>query len=323
MGGLFRSATFAATLATAGLIAAGANAKTITIGTLPQGSLAFSTAAAVAKVISDKTDINTRAVGFGGSNIFIPQLGQGKLEMTTATIIESVMARNGTGIFKGKPHKNLRVLTRLLTFDVGFMVEKTSKIQALTDFKGQPFPSDFTSQKVVDVLVRAAFAAEGMSYADVKRVPVPNFIRGTDELVARRVKGSFLAPGSAVVRKANASMGIRFLSLNNSPAKQATLSSIAPGAFFKVVKPSKRMPYIEKPTTMIGFDYMILTHAGLSDEVAYKAAKALHGGKKSLVASHGIFNGFQPGGMAKKDLGIDYHPGAIKFYRESGQWPPK
>ncbi len=306
-----------------GFVASTASAQTITIGTLPQGSLAFSTAAAVAKVISDNSDLNMRAVGFGGSNIFIPQLDQGKLEMTTATIIESVMAKDGTGIFKGRKHPNLRVLTRLLTFDVGFMVAKNSNIQKLTDFKGLPFPSDFTSQKVVDVLVRAAFAAEGMSYADVRGVPVPNFIRGTDEFVAGRVKGSFLAPGSSVVRKANAKMAIRFLSLDNTPAKAAIVAKMAPGTIFKVVKPSKRMPYIEKPTTMMAFDYMILINADVPDDVAYKAAKAIHGGKKSLIASHGVFNGFKPDRMAKKDLGIGYHPGAIKYYTEAGQWPPK
>lgn len=306
-----------------GFVAGTASAKTITIGTLPQGSLAFSTAAAVAKVISDNSDLNMRAVGFGGSNIFIPQLDQGKLEMTTATIIESVMAKDGTGIFEGRKHPNLRVLTRLLTFEVGFMVAKNSNIQKLTDFKGLPFPSDFTSQKVVEVLVRAAFAAEGMSFADVKGVPVPNFIRGTDEFVAGRVKGSFLAPGSSVVRKANAKMAIRFLSLDNTPAKAAIIAKIAPGTVFKVLKPSKRMPYIEKPTTMMAFDYMILINADVPDDVAYKAAKAIHGGKKGLIASHGIFNGFKPDGMAKKNLGIAYHPGAIKFYTEAGQWPPK
>lgn len=312
-----------ATVAALGFIASSAAAETITIGTLPQGSLAFSTAAAVAKVIADATDLNARAVGFGGSNIFIPQLDQGKLEMTTATIIESLMAKSGTGIFAGREHKNLRVLTRLLTFDVGFMVEKSSSIQKLTDFKGKPFPSDFTSQKVVDVLVKAAFAAEGMSYDDVEGVPVPNFIRGTDELVARRVAGSFLAPGSSVVRKANASIGIRFLSLNKSPEKEAILGKLAPGAFFKVVKPSKRMPYIEQPTTMIAFDYMILINANVPDATAYAVAKAINGGKKSLVSSHGVFNGFKPDAMAVKDLGVDYHPGAIKFYTEAGQWPPK
>ncbi len=323
MGGRFRSLKLLAAVLAAALYAGGASAKTITIGTLPQGSLAYAIAATVAKVISDGSDLNTRAVGFGGSNIFIPQLNQGKLEMTTATAIDSAFAKTGTAIFEGKPHPNLRILTRLFTFKVGFMVKKDSKIRSLAEFKGQPFPSGFTSQKIVDVLVRAGFATEGMSYKDVKPVPVPNFIRGTDEMVAGRVAGAFLAPGSAVVRKAHASVGIRFLPMKNTPATLDILRKIAPGSFFTVIKPSKRMPYITEPVTMIGFDFLILVGAQVPDEIAYKAAKALNGGKKGLVAGHGIFNGFNAKGMAKRGLAVAYHPGAIKLYRELGQWPPK
>ena len=52
-------------------------AKSVSIGTLPQGSLAYGIASSVAKVISDNSDLVTRAVGIGGSNIFIPQVNQG------------------------------------------------------------------------------------------------------------------------------------------------------------------------------------------------------------------------------------------------------
>lgn len=300
-----------------------ATAQTVTLGTLPQGSLAYSIGSTVAKVIGDNTDLNTRAVGFGGSNIFYPQLDQGRVEMTTGTIIDATFAYQGTGIFKGKPHPNLRVLTRLFTFQVGFMVRKDSKIRSLRDFKGKRFPAGYTSQRLVDTLVRASFATEGMSYADIKPVMVPNFIRGTDAMVAGRAAGSFLAVGSAVVRKANAAVGIRFLNLKNTPEALAKMQQVAPGSFFTVVKPSKRMPYITEPVTIMGFDFTILINANVPDDVAYKSAKALHGNKKSLVAGHGVFNAFRPDQMAKKGFAVPYHPGAIKFYKEIGQWPAK
>lgn len=304
-------------------IVAAASAQTVTVGTLPQGSLAYSIGSTVAKVIGDKTHLNTRAVGFGGSNIYFPKLDQGRIEMSTGTIIDATFALKGAEIFKGKPHPNLRILTRLFTFQVGFMVPKDSKVRSLADFRGKPFPAGYTSQRLVDTLVRAAFATEGMTYSDVKPVMVPNFIRGTDAMVAGRAAGSFLAVGSAVVRKANAAVGIRFLDMKDTPQGLATMQKIAPGSFFTKVMPSKRMPYITEPVTMIGFDFLILVNAKVSDEVVYKSAKALHDNKKDLVAGHGVFNAFRPGQMAKKGLAVPYHPGAIKFYKEAGQWPPK
>ena len=307
-------------LAIGALAAGAASAQSVSIGTLPQGSLAYGITSSVAKVISDNSDLITRAVGIGGSNIYIPQVNNGKLEMSTANAVEANFALNGTGTFPGKAHPNLRILTRLLTFQVGFMVRKESDIQAITDFKGRRFPSGFTSQKIVETLVRAAFATEGMSFKDVKGVPVPNFIRATDQLVSGKVEGSFLAPGSGVVRKANAKVKIRFLSLAQSPENAKTISRIAPGAFYTVVKPVKRMPYVEKPTTMLGFDYLIIAGTHVSNSVAYKAVKALYANKKGLIAGHGVLRGFSPKLMGKKGIGVDYHPGAVKFYKEAGVW---
>ena len=304
-----------------GALAVGAaSAQSVSIGTLPQGSLAYGIASSVAKVISDNSKLITRAVGIGGSNIYIPQVSSSKLEMSTANAIEVNFAFNGTGTFEGKPNPNLRILTRLLTFQVGFMVRKESDIQKITDFKGRRFPSGFTSQKIVGTLVRAGFATEGMSFKDVKGVPVPNFIRATDQLVSGRVEGSFLAPGSGVVRKANAKVKIRFLSMRQSPENAKIISKIAPGAFYTVVKPVKRMPYIDKPVTMIGFDYLIIAGTHVSNSVAYNSVKALYANKKGLIAGHGVLRGFSPKKMGKKGIGVDYHPGAIKFFKEAGIW---
>lgn len=295
-----------------------AGAQTVSIGALPQGSLSYSIAAAVAKVISDKSDLKTRAIGIGGGNIYFPQVDQGRLDMSTAAGPEAIFALNGKGPYEGRKHSNLRVLARLVEFQTGFMVRKDSDIRTVADFKGKRMPSGFTSQKLVGVLVRAVLAAEGMSYADVKGVPVPNFVRGTDELVAGRVAASYLAPGSGIVRKAHASIGIRFIPLKEGPGSLKKLQGIAPGAYYVTVKPSKRLPYITEPTKMVGFDYLIIAGAKVADEVAYKSAKALHQNKKALIAGHGVFRGFKPGLIAKKGLGVNFHPGAAKYYKEAG-----
>ena len=301
-----------------GMAGSTAQSQAVSIGALPQGSLSFAVAAAVAKVIGDKTDLTTRAIGVGGGNIYIPQVNQNKLQMSTAASPDAIFASTGTGSFAGRKNSNLRVLARLLEFQVGFMVKKDSKINSLSDFKGQKFPSGFTAQKLVGTLVSAAFATEGMSFNDIKGVPVPNFVRGTDEMVAGRAVGSFLAPGSGVVRKAHAKVKIRFISMKNDPSTLGTLQKIAPGAFFTTVKPTKRMPYITEPVNMIGFDYLILTNSKVPNDVAYKSAKALHQNKKALIAAHGAFRGYNPKLINKKGLKLNYHPGAAKYYKEAG-----
>jgi TRAP-type uncharacterized transport system substrate-binding protein len=61
----------------------------------------------------------------------------------------------------------------------------------------------------------------------------------------------------------------------------------------------------------------------VADDVVYKLAKLLHNHKAELAANFGALNGFDPKRM-NKDMGpVRFHPGAIKYYKEIGEWPPK
>ena len=74
---------------------------------------------------------------------------------------------------------------------------------------------------------------------------------------------------------------------------------------------------------MTAFDFLLNTAAEVPDDVVYKVVKALHDGKKELLQSFKGLGLFNPQRMTKTYAGLAFHPGAIKFYREAGQWPPK
>jgi TRAP-type uncharacterized transport system substrate-binding protein len=95
---------------------------------------------------------------------------------------------------------------------------------------------------------------------------------------------------------------------------------IAPGAFFSVVKPRRRLSFIDKPTTLLGVDYLILAGSGVRSSIAYETVKMLYLGRQNIITSHPLFRDFEPKLMAKKGIGPTYHSGAIKFYREAGLW---
>ena len=61
----------------------------------------------------------------------------------------------------------------------------------------------------------------------------------------------------------------------------------------------------------------------MSDEVAYKVAKAVYENKKLLAQGHPTFRGFNPKTASKQFSVLKYHPGAIKFYKEVGIWQGK
>jgi TRAP-type uncharacterized transport system substrate-binding protein len=48
----------------------------------------------------------------------------------------------------------------------------------------------------------------------------------------------------------------------------------------------------------------------------------IHASRAELVAIAPQISRFDPKKMAESHV-VPYHPGAIKFYSEAGQWPPK
>jgi len=310
-----------AALLVGGLVAGPAAAEgPLAIGTLPQGSLGFAIASALAKVATEKGGLDVRAIGEGGSSVYLPKVNSGELQFGTSNTFEASFATQGTGNFEGRPNANLRVAAMLVPFTVGLMVAKDSNIQQVTDLKGQPFPTGYAKMKLVGIMQDAIFSAVGMGEKDLQPVPVPNFVKGADLLAEGKVAGVLLAPGSGVVKKTHAKRPVRFITIPNTPEVEAAIAKVLPGSKLVEVKPSERLVSIASPVHLIGYQYALMTGADVPDDVVYKVVAAIHANKKELAAAHGIFNGFDPAQMAPKLEGASYHPGAIKLYREVGIW---
>lgn len=292
----------------------------VAIGTLPQGSLGYTIAAGVAQVVNADTGIMMRAVGQGGSSVYIPALNRGEIDFGTSNAFESVFAIEGRGNFDGQPNPQVRVAAMLQPFSVGFMVAADSDIRSIEDFRGRAFPVGYARQRLVGVMQETLFAAAGLSDADVDAVPVANFVEGAAMLAQGSVEGVLLAPGSGVVKQTHAQRPVRFIPAVESAAAMERIVAEMPGTFVQRVEPSDRMPEITEPVDLLGYQYTLLTHAGAADELVYQAVKALHANRAALIETHGSFRGFNPDDMATRVPGAIYHPGAIRFYREAGIW---
>ena len=303
------------------VLATGARAETFGIGTLPQGSLGFAIASAVAKAVSENTDLDVRAIGQGGSSVYLPQVNSNEIAFGTSNTFESIFAYSGTGNFDGRANPNLRVVTTLVPFSVGIMVRADSGIETMTDLKGKPFPVGYSAQKLVGVMQNAILNAVGVTEADLQPVPVPNFAKGAELLAQRTVAGVLLAPGSGIVDKTNAQVPVKFLPVPDRPEVVTAIQKALPSTYLSEVAPNKRMPYITEAVKLVGYKYTLVTNAAVSEDVVYGVVKALYENKKALAEAHGVFRRFNPDEMAVVLDGVDYHPGAVKFFKEQGIWP--
>lgn len=297
---------------------ASAQAEQVTIGALPQGSVGYSIAASASNVITKNSEISATAVPTGGSSITLPQVNNGEMEFATSNTVEAVFATQGTGNFDGRPLKNLRVAAVLVPFATGIVVQQDSDIRVAADLKGQPFPSGYSAQKLVGIMQEATLAADGLTVEEFEQVNVPNFARAVELLAADRLSGAYSAPGSGVIRQAEADVGVRFISIENAtPEGEKAMQKIAPGSYFIEVQPTPSNAGVKKPVTLLGYEYTLMVGEHVSDETVYSTVKALYENQESLVDGHPIFRAWDPKRIYLP-LDVPYHPGAERFFRETG-----
>lgn len=311
------------TIFAAALAAPAALAQTIGIGATSTAYTAQASAA-IAKVVSEKAGIQMRVQTHGGTSVYVPLLNAGNLEFGLANELETLYAATGQEIYQGRPQKDLRVATVLTPFASGLYARKDSNIRSVKDLKGKRVPAGWASQKIIGVLMDGVLANAGMTYADVEQVPVPNVVKGADDFAAGKTDVFFFAVGAGKVKETDAKVGgIRAIPIDPSPEAVARMKKHVPPAEAKLYKPSPVNVGVLEPTHIMAYDYMMLTNAKVSDDVVYRVLKAMHDNKKDLAASFPALNQFAPDRMAKNIPGVAVHPGAIRLYKETGQWPPK
>jgi len=317
--GIFASAAIAAALA----VATPAAAQIYSLGTGKQGFFTYSAGAAIAKVAADG-GLNLRVKPFGGTSAYVPGVNAGEQQFGLANELETHYAVTGEVIYKDKPQPDLRVVAVLTPLYSEFFVRKDSPIKTIADLKGKRVPSDYASQRVLDVLTKGSLANGGLNYDDVQKVPVPNVVGGADEFAKGNADVFMFALGSGKVSEVDAQVGgVRVLPVDHSKEAMDRLRKFIPVAYATQIEPGKGRAGVDSPTWVYAYDYLVLANSKVEDEVVYKLTKLMHDHKAELAANFGALNGFDPKRMAK-DMGpVQFHPGAIKFYKEIGQWPPK
>lgn len=310
--------TFAAgaALATAGVTAA--TAQTYSIGSNPQGSLAYATAAAVAKVANEDAGLKARVVPQGGPIVTLPLVNNGELDFSIALSVVAGFAEQGRAMFNKKQQKDIKVAAALFPLILGLYVRKDSNIKRVQDVKGLSTGSKFTKQRIVGVTTNAMLATVGLSMKDMKGVPVPNGVRQVDDFMAGKIDVVSFSLSSGKTRQAHAAVGgIRVLSLPKTAEAEAAMQKVAPGSVIGTIQPGPRFPGVEEPTNVFTAPFLLMASPKTPDETVYQMVKTVHGAKEKLVASHKAFLGMDPKKIGL-DIGLSYHPGAQKYFKEAG-----
>jgi TRAP transporter TAXI family solute receptor len=313
----------AVTLSAACMVAGAAWAQTVSISTLPPGSVNNVQTQAIAKVVQKATDMQMRVVTFNSPHASMGAVQAGQAAFTFMSNDEMGIAVRGKDEHQGKPMDKLRLAAVVFPFKVGILVRKDSGINSVADLKGKRFPTGWQGFPQGIALANGMLATAGLSLKDVDGVPTANLLRAADDFKAGRLDATLFAIGAPKMAEVDTAVPIRFLSLDNSDKAKAAMAAIRPEYTVAAQTPAPPLNGVIGTTNLMQYAMTVGTSADADEESVYKVVKALHQNKTELVATHPSFVAMDPAQLALQQPGVSYHPGAIRYYKEVGIWPVK
>jgi TRAP transporter TAXI family solute receptor len=237
---------------------------------------------------------------------------EGKADIGFGNSISTVDALVGNEPFK-KPHKNVCNIATFYPQYYQMVVPADSGINSVKDLKGKGVttqPRGNTGELITGQLLKV----NGLSYNDVKM----SFVSYTDS-VTQMQDGHAVAfglgtaiPSGAVMDLASA-RAIKLLDLSGNLAEMRKLN---PG-YTLVTVPKGTYPKQDSDVKVIGYATHIVASCKLPEDVVYAMTKAVSQNTASLGAVNKSMAALTPKAMAE-DIGVPFHPGAAKFYKEAG-----
>jgi uncharacterized protein len=310
-----------AALAAASFAAGAAAQGTVGFATLPPGSILHAQASVIAKVVQDHSKLQVRVIGYGGDAPILDAVNTQKADFLLLDVGEPAEAQRGEGNWKGQAKPNLRNAMTLYGFQMAYWVRKDAPINGIADLKGKKVPTDWVQQTSVIWHMNAYLSAGGISLNDVVKVPEVNVVRAADDFKAGKIDLFFFAVGAPKVQEVAASVGgLKILPADALPDSEQRMKKIRQEYYFSTVNPAPHIAGVDKPTKVQTIDFIIGVGTHVKDEVVYEFVKAVHDHKKELVEGHPNFRAFDEKQAGKKQPRLEYHPGAVKFYKEAGIW---
>jgi len=314
------------------ILAAAGNAqqppKSVTVGTNPAGTVFYALAGGLASVISSAAPFQAVIQPYTGTSTFLPLLDNGEIDFGIINAVEMNLAYQGAARFKvaGKnplPHvPNTRLIMRGSPLQVSLVVKKDSTIKTVHDVKGKRVTGEYPANIAIWFHVYTGLANGELTWDDVKIVPVPAVNDGVDAVVQGRADVSNHAIGAAKIKEADASVGVRFVSLDCSPQGEERVKKAVPGYYVTTIK-SGSSTAVVGDTCVLTYDIYLVGHKALPGQVVQAALKAVWDNVDKLPPLHANFKDWTRERAASADVTIPYHPAAVQFYKEKGTWSAK
>ncbi len=289
----------------------------LSMGTAPPGGAFFPVGGAMAEVFNNHTSgASMTAESTSGSQENIRRLDSGELDFALSnSAITYFAVRGAEGWDRAYP---MRAVMTLAPNVAMFVAPAGSAIESIADLAGErvsvgPAGAGF------EYFIRPLLAAHGLTYDDFSPVNATQ-TGAVDMLSDGAVAAAFLggAVPTASITQAAAVRDVRLV-----PFHTVALDELVDEFLFFNLATIPAGTYRGVDEDFHGLDVgsmHFITSAGLDEDLVYEVTKALYENREEVVSRHAAGRAINPTNVVR-DTGTEFHPGAVRFYREIGIWP--
>jgi TRAP transporter TAXI family solute receptor len=292
--------------------------KFLSIGTAPPGGAFFVVGGAIGEVLNEnrgERNWEVTAEATKGSQENIRRLIRGELDLALAnSAISHFATRGAAGWDKVYPVRTVMTLAPNVAL---FVTPKDSGIRAISDLRGKrvvlgPAGAGF------HYFLRPLLQAHGLTYDDLTE------LNGTQSgavnmLADGSAAAAFLggAVPTASITQASSSQDVFFVPYTDEAIEKVTGRYL----FFRrgtIPAGTYRGQDEEYHGLDVGSMHLI-TSADHNEELIYDLTKLIYENRDKVTERHPAGRAINPANVVR-DTGTEFHPGAVRYYREIGIW---
>jgi uncharacterized protein len=290
----------------------------VSIGTAPPGGAFFVVGGALGEVLNAHSEGNNWQItseSTMGSQENISRLVKGELNLAMSNAAITYFAVKGQGEWTApQPVQAMMTLAPNIAL---FITTRDSGVTSIADLKGKrvvigPAGAGFES------FVAPILEAHGVGLSDLTALNATQ-AGAVDMLADGSAAAAFLggAIPTASISQAAASQDIVFIPFDDE-AKEVLIRDYAFFQAATIPGGTYRGQDADFNGLNVGSMHLI-TAAAQDEDLVYRLTKTLYENREEVTAKHPAGKSINPANVIRH-TGTDFHPGAIRFYKEIGIW---
>lgn len=245
-------------------------------------------------------------------NLNLLQAGRGELAFSLADAVSDAWNGVEEAGFKEKLGK-LRGLSATYNNYIQIVANADSGIKTLADLKGKRV-SVGAAKSGTELNARAILKAAGLGYADLGKVEYLPFGDSVELMKNRQLDATLQSAGLGVASIRDLATAITIVVV---PIPPDIVAKVGDAAYQPATIPANTYTGQTTDIATVAIPNFLITHSGVSDELAYQMTRQLYENLDTLYAAHNAAKAIRREN-AVKGMPVPLHPGAERYYREVG-----